>query len=172
MNCGSKSSSPSDADGDRSAQDDARTSPASASPTDAAADRVATGESCAWCGRGPSNDEADFHVDETWPSAADDDDDRRRRSAYDQLRFCSRSCLSRYKMDLFCRETQRYLHQLQVASQHAPVFSILANNTHYSRRRHSAVAWIGRCDRRRLFVCTSVGLCVCFSTRYLKKRCS
>jgi len=109
-------------------QDDVATSPElSPSPTvdgaaTAAAAAAAVGvDSCAWCGRGPSNGERDFDVDETWPSTADDDDDddddcHARRSAYDQLRFCSRSCLSRYKMDLFCRETQRYLHQLQVAS--------------------------------------------------------
>jgi len=89
-----------------------RRSPVSSLPADAD-DTAAANDWCAWCGRGPSTDE-DFDVDETWPSAGDDGGPNR-RAAYDQLRFCSRSCLSRYKMDLFCRETQRYLQQLQVA---------------------------------------------------------
>ena len=118
MNYDVKSASPSTADADRQTQDGARTtdrrSAVSSSPGEAD-DGAAANDWCAWCGRGPSTDE-DFGVDETWPSAADDDDDeRRRRPSYDQLRFCSRSCVSRYKMDLFCRETQRYLQQLQVA---------------------------------------------------------
>jgi hypothetical protein len=32
----------------------------------------------------------------------------------ERLKFCSRSCSSRYKMNLFCVETQQYLQQLQV----------------------------------------------------------
>ena len=123
MNYDGQSPSPStsDANGDHQTQDEARTtdrlSAASTVPTEAD-DGAAATDWCAWCGRGPSTDE-DFGVDETWPSAADDDDDdRRRRPSYDQLRFCSRSCVSRYKMDLFCRETQRYLQQLQVPVAH------------------------------------------------------
>ena len=130
MNYDSASSpSPSAASGDQPVHgaDATRTSSPSlgASPPPAA-DGPAAEDSCAWCGRGPSSGERDFDVDETWPSAAaEDDEDGRRRPTttgggggrrYDQLRFCSRSCVGRYKMDLFCRETQRYLHQLQASA--------------------------------------------------------
>ena len=111
MNYDVKSSSPID---DRRTGDEVRTTDRRSPAGTEADDGGATNDWCAWCGRGPPTDE-DFNVDETWPSAGDDDDEQRRRPAYDQLRFCSRSCLSRYKMDLFCRETQRYLQQLQVA---------------------------------------------------------
>jgi len=130
MNYDSTSSpSPSAVSGDQPVHgaDATRTSSPSlgASPPPAA-DGPAAEDSCAWCGRGPSSGERDFDVDETWPSAAaEDDEDGRRRPTttgggggrrYDQLRFCSRSCVGRYKMDLFCRETQRYLHQLQASA--------------------------------------------------------
>ena len=117
MNYDAKSPSPSAADDERQSHDEARTAdrrtPVNTVPTEAD-DGATANDWCAWCGRGPSTDEEDFDVDETWPPVGDEHN-QRRPTAYDQLRFCSRSCLSRYKMDLFCRETQRYLHQLQVA---------------------------------------------------------
>lgn len=120
MNYDANSSSPSAGDGDRQSQDESRTTdrrtPVSNSlPAEADDGAAATTDWCAWCGRGPSTDEEDFDVDETWPPAGDEHN-QRRKTAFDQLRFCSRSCLSRYKMDLFCRETQRYLQQLQVTA--------------------------------------------------------
>jgi len=118
MNYDTKSSSPSTPDDDHPAQDEATTTdrrtPVNTLPTEPD-EGAAANDWCAWCGRGPPTDEEDFDLDETWPPTGDDHD-QRRPTAYDQLRFCSRSCLSRYKMDLFCRETQRYLQQLQVGT--------------------------------------------------------
>ena len=115
MNYDTESPSSSHADGDRQTGDDAKTTDRRNTVNSPSAEEdngASAADWCAWCGRGSSTDQ-DFNVDESWPSA-DDDDECRQRPAYDQLRFCSRSCLSRYKMDLFCRETQRYLQQLQV----------------------------------------------------------
>jgi len=85
---------------------------------------------CAWCG-------ADVNVDgggvrQPDESGGIDDECRRVRTGSvhrgqgqsvpfcsaatfdERLSFCSRSCLSRYKMNLFCTETQQYLQQRQV----------------------------------------------------------
>jgi len=125
MNYDDKSSSPSTPDDDRPPQDEATTTDRR-TPVNLPAEPdegAAANDWCAWCGRGPPADEEDFDLDETWPPTGDDHD-RRRPTAYDQLRFCSRSCLSRYKMDLFCRETQRYLQQLQVGTPHLVSFQL------------------------------------------------
>ena len=120
MNFDVSSSSPSSTDGDHRVEDGARAdrrTATSTQPTDADETAPTATDWCAWCGRGPSGGDGDLDVDEAWPSSSadgDDDDRPSRTPAYDQLRFCSRSCLSRYKMNLFCRETQRYLQQLQV----------------------------------------------------------
>jgi len=121
------------ADVDCQAADEATTTPiSSTSPTDV--DEVSTANDwCAWCGRGQSTDAGDLDAEEAWPPAGDEDDRRRQQPAYDQLRFCSRSCLSRYKMDLFCRETQRYLQQFQVEIKPLAISQIFSAFNYCSR---------------------------------------